>query len=84
MDLLSLRNEINRIDGELTELLLERFELAKNVARYKKANGVPVFDAEREQEILDKAQDDGGKELKAVYSAILEASKNIQNDIIGK
>ena len=54
MDLSEIRNKIDAIDTQLLDLFLQRMDLAEDVARYKKANGLLVLTAAREQEVLDK------------------------------
>jgi chorismate mutase len=51
-ELRSFRNEINRIDAEMKELFVKRMETAKKIGLYKKERGLPVFDAEREKEVI--------------------------------
>ena len=53
MDLLELRNEIDKIDSELIPLLLKRMSISEKVAQYKVERGIPVLNEEREQEILN-------------------------------
>lgn len=55
MDLTELREQINGVDAQLKELFLRRMELAAQVAAYKKANGLPVLNTAREQQVLETA-----------------------------
>ena len=48
------RLEINEIDKEMAALFEKRMHLAKEVAEFKKENGIPVFDAVREKEVIEK------------------------------
>ena len=48
------RKGISAIDREMARLFVERMRLAGEVAAYKKANGLPVKDAAREAEVLEK------------------------------
>ena len=43
MDLLELRNEIDKLDDELIPLLLKRMDISRQVAEYKVQNGIPVL-----------------------------------------
>ncbi len=81
MKLNDIRKDIDRIDRELLCLIGERMECSKRVAEYKRANGMPVFDAKREKEILDSLSSCAGEYSKAVrmiYSTIMEQSKALQ------
>lgn len=49
------RREIDEIDRSLARLFCRRMESVKNVALYKSAHGLPVFDEEREAQVLERA-----------------------------
>ena len=53
MDIQELRGEIDSIDDQLIRLFVQRMAVASRIAEYKKARGLPVLDARREQEKLD-------------------------------
>ena len=86
MDLLSLRKQIDEVDEKLMPLLIERMELSKAVAQYKKENSLPILNTQREQEILEQVRSTCPDEYKdavcAVFSAIMDASKDVQKHII--
>ena len=46
------RQEIDRIDGELVKLFLERMAVTGKVGEYKQRAGIPVLDAGREQQVI--------------------------------
>lgn len=52
--LLQARAEINEVDKQMAELFCRRFRAAQEVAEYKKSRGLPVYDAEREREVILK------------------------------
>lgn len=54
MDLKDIRNDIDKENQEILKLFLERMENAGKVAEYKSKNNLPVFNPEREREILKK------------------------------
>lgn len=86
MDLLELRNEIDKIDNQLIPLLIQRMDVAKRVAQYKVENGIPVLNEEREQQILDNVAarcGEQGNTIKTVFSATMDASRALQHKIIG-
>ena len=49
VDLQDLRNEIDSIDRQMTELFEKRMEISRKVAEYKINTGKKVFDKEREK-----------------------------------
>lgn len=86
MDLLELRNRIDKIDGELTKLFEERMKVAAEVGKYKQENNVPVFNREREREVLNNATANVSEDLqsytKTLYQTIFELSRSYQKRII--
>ena len=50
------RNEIDKIDADISALLEKRFDIVKNIASYKQENDLPVLDEEREQEKIKKLE----------------------------
>lgn len=86
MDLLDLRNEIDKIDSQLIPLLMKRMSISEQVAQYKVENSMPVLNEKREQEILEnvaKKCGDKGEIIKTVFSATMDASRALQHKIIG-
>ena len=58
-----LREEINRIDTELMELIQARMKISTKIGDYKNKNGLPVFDGTREDAILEKISHTVGEDL---------------------
>ena len=54
MDLQELRNQIDQTDRELVALFERRNALTTQVGELKSKSGKPVFDPEREQEVIQK------------------------------
>lgn len=80
-DLKDLRNKIDVIDKEMVELLNKRAVLALEVRAIKIKNGFPVFDGDRENEILKNISllNDGPlneSQLKEIYASILKCMKD--------
>ncbi len=84
-DLSELRTEIDSIDNELIDLFIRRMDCAKEVGFYKKENNIPVFNAEREKEILDTVEQKGGEYglyARLLYSNVMELSRSLQHNIM--
>ena len=83
MELKELREQINDIDREMLDLFLRRMEVAENVAEYKRQNGLPVLDAERERELLANIARQAGEDLDkyavVLYSTLLSLSRAHQH-----
>lgn len=78
MDLNEIRNQIDRVDGEILKLFLERMRLGEEVAVYKKDNALPVVNKAREREILARVQTEAGEMEPYAYqlfSTLMELSK---------
>jgi len=86
MDLQQLRNEIDAIDEQLICLLEKRMDLTHEVAVFKHKNNIAVYDATREQEILDrlsaKITDEHKDTIIALYKKLFELSRAEQERII--
>lgn len=54
MELNELRSQINEIDLQMQELFTKRMAVAQQVADFKIGKGMPVFQPEREAEILER------------------------------
>ena len=81
-DLSKLRENINEIDNKIIELWKERMELSLSVAEYKRENNLPVLDAQREKELLDRIKNMAGDELGdysvSLYETIMSLSRSYQ------
>lgn len=86
MSLKPIRDEIDSIDEQLIELFKKRMECSQKVAKYKLENGLPIFNAEREEQILESVSEKAGKygsSAKILYSTIMELSRALQHDMLG-
>lgn len=81
-----LRHKIDRIDSDLSKLLVERFSLAQKIGDLKAEAKLPVLDNLREKEVLQRAasaaDDPASKQaLETVFNVIMEQSRTIQSQI---
>ena len=86
MSLKPIRDEIDRIDNELVELFKKRMDCSKRVALYKQENSIPVFNPEREAQVLDQIEEEAGeygKSARLLYSTIMDLSRAVQHDMLG-
>ena len=88
MELNELRNEINQIDDELLKLFLRRMEVTDQVADYKREHNLPIYQPQREREVLKKVAEQAGDEKSAyarvLFSMLMELSKSSQNKRTGR
>ncbi len=84
MNLDNIRVDIDDIDHELVRLFQMRMSLVAEVAKYKAANNIPVFNPERENEILNNLIPEGelGPYTKDFLQSIFDISKKYQSLLI--
>ena len=82
MNLEEIRLIIDQLDKEITALLVKRMEVTKDVAAYKKANGLPIYHPEREKKVIEKVSAQAGEEyapyIAAIYQCMMDESKKNQ------
>ena len=82
MDIQELRNRIDRVDDEIVRLYGERMELTREIGRYKRENGLPVLDTERERNLLNRVGEKAGKEnengVRALFGFLMAQSRTGQ------
>lgn len=72
------RDIISKVDAEMAELFEKRMRAAEMVAAYKKEAGLPVLDAKREQQVLEKGISRISDEsLRSYYVSFLQHTMNV-------
>ncbi len=78
------RDEINRIDDQLIRLFVRRMHISGEIGAYKRAQGLPLFDAGRERQIMNRVTLAAGEELehyaKLLYQTVFDVSKAYQGE----
>ncbi|MFS9053273.1 chorismate mutase [Streptococcus infantis] len=87
MDLDNIRQEIDKIDDQIVQLLEERMHLVEGVVAYKKASGKPILDTKREEVIFEKVKSRVGNKkyeetIVETFSDILKRSRDYQDKTI--
>lgn len=86
MDLGEIRKKIDEIDDKMLDLFIERMNLATNVAKYKAANNMVVFQKDREKFIIDNVKQNSPEELRKsaafLFMNIMDISKVSQINAI--
>ena len=82
------RRELDQIDENMMKLLEARMRTVEKIADYKQSHHVPVVDAVREREILDRITRDASPDMayytRTMYSNIMEMSKDHQRKAVQK
>ena len=77
------RNEIDRLDRELVELLGRRADCVQKIAEVKQTNGWPVYDPDRERNLLAALTADNrtilpDQSLRRIFREIISACRALQ------
>lgn len=87
-ELQGLRGEIDAIDAQMVELFRRRMEATAQVGQYKLARGLPVLDAVREAQVLEKKAALAGEELRddvtALYETVMALSRRQQQRLMAQ
>ena len=86
-DLQQLRQEIDQIDRQITALFEQRMSVTEQVGRYKLANGIPVLDRSREEQVLaakvELLQDKSlAPDITDLFEAIMAISRRQQQKLL--
>lgn len=87
-DLSVTRQEIDKVDKQIVELIEKRMDLALQVAEYKMSTGKPIYDRQRELEKLDKlghmaSTEFNAKSVQELFLQIMSVSRRYQYRVIG-
>jgi chorismate mutase/prephenate dehydratase len=83
LDLETYRIEIDKIDDEILDLINKRAELAKKIGQEKKKRSIPVYQPERENEVLRRIKSSNkgplsDRALEGIYREIISASRALE------
>ncbi|MFU7516368.1 prephenate dehydratase [Clostridium sp. HCS.1] len=83
------RREIDSIDKELIALFEKRMNVAIKVGEYKKERNLPIFNAKREEEVIEKninllSNKEYSEITRIYFEKIMELSRSLQADLMEK
>ncbi len=86
MDLSDWRDRIDAVDGILLDLLNRRIEYALEIGRIKRAQGTPILDEKREEDVLAglKSRNRGplsSEGVVGIFSRIVEETRDLERAI---
>lgn len=89
LDLLEIRDKLDKLDTQLIQLLEERLKLCEDVAQFKIETGKQVLDREREKQKLDKAGELAHGEFnkkcaRELFVQIMSMSRRLQYGLLRK
>ena len=78
-----LRNSIDKVDDQIFDLILKRFNYVEKIGNIKKEMNMPVDDKAREEIIIERLSEKlstkiNYKEIKKIIDPIISISKDIQ------
>ena len=81
------RSAIDEVDRQIVRLFEQRMMIARDVARYKIENGLPVLDRSREEKVLDSRaamveDPDWQGSVRALYECIMGLSRAEQEKLL--
>lgn len=83
MDIKEIRAKIDAIDTKMVDLYKQRMEAVNEVSEYKRANKLPVYDSERERNLLNRVGEQAGSEyeggVRAMFQTVMESSRAYQH-----
>ena len=85
MTLDEIRKRIDAIDEQLLPLFIERMKCAQDVAQAKRELSLPIFNAQRENEILARVAADAGDfapEAKMLYTTLMALNRSRQHKLL--
>ena len=82
LNLETIRDQLDQIDDQLTDLFAQRMRLVTDVAAYKKEKGLPILDTERERKIVNRVSLRAGEDMehytKLLYQTLFNVSRAYQ------
>jgi len=85
-----VRGDISTIDEQIIELIAKRTDLASQVLRAKRADGLVINDQKQNERVLNRAVDvaterniDAGS-VKRVFEILIAMNLNIQHELSGE
>lgn len=83
-----LRKDIDRVDEVIVRLLNERARVACEIGRLKKEQGVPVYQPEREKQVLDHVRSIavegplGQEAIARLFERIIDEARRLERRVV--
>ncbi|MFH1014752.1 MAG: chorismate mutase [Nitrospirota bacterium] len=87
-ELSGLRNEIDRIDSVIVELVSQRMKVCERIGGIKSGHGMPIYVPQREAEVIRNRQGFGvlcglsEKFVRVLFRVIMHESRRRQGDLV--
>ena len=88
MDIPDWRKKIDELDRKLVALLNERAAAAIEIGRLKRNTDLPIYEPDREQQVIGNAQKASGgplepRDVAQIFERIMDVMRSIQRHGIG-
>ncbi len=85
MDISDWRKRIDELDEKLVELLNQRSRCAAEIGRLKQKAGEPVYQPERERQVLEQVQQRNGgplsnEQLRRIFERIVDEARMVEHN----
>ncbi len=81
-----IRQQINGTDEQLSRFFSQRMNLVTQVAKITEEAGLPIYDSEREAQVLDRVSKTVGEKeapyLRRVYQTLMDVSKDYERELM--
>jgi len=83
-----LRNDIDRVDEVLVRLLNERARVACEIGQIKKAQGIEVYQPEREKQVLEHVRSIasegplGAEAIARLFERIIDEARRLERRLV--
>lgn len=82
------RRKIDEIDRKLVELLNERSHCVLEIGRLKKVDGTPLYQPDREKQVLDAAERANrgplsSAAIRRLFERILDEARSVERHVMG-
>ncbi|MBQ1977422.1 MAG: chorismate mutase, partial [Ruminococcus sp.] len=88
MSIQNYREELDKIDAQLVELFNKRMDVIKDVAEYKRQNNAPLYDGERERQLISRAaqlsNEDTELYTRVLFSTLTNVSRAYQSRVLNR
>jgi chorismate mutase len=88
LDLDELRRGIDAVDQQILKLLHERIRLVMQVGEYKRQRGIPVYDPDRERQLLERLSSAAehpldGPTIRRIFERLVDEYRRIEQHHTG-
>lgn len=81
------RDRINALDDKLVDLLVERYQIIREVGAFKEQNKIPTVVEERVKEVINRVGDRAGEDYEdivcEIYALMIAIAHDLEDEVRG-